>query len=298
LLPGLVDGDTSGLDDGVRQRFLVAGMSHLTAVSGANLAVVLAFVVFVGRWVRWGARVGAVVGLVATAGFVVLVRPDPSVLRAAAMGGLGLVGVVLRRPGAAVPGLAAGVFVLLVVDPGLAGSAGFALSALATVGLLLFGVAWRDRLRRCRVPAGLAEALSVPLAAQVACAPVIAGISGSVGVAAVPANVLAEPAVAPATVLGVGAAAVSPVSPWLAHALAWLAAWPCRWLVLVAGWSDRPASLVPWPSGTSGALLLAAALLAVLLLGTAHRVTGWALLALAAGALPAWLLTASWPHPT
>jgi hypothetical protein len=68
--------------------------------------------------------------------------------------------------------------------------------------------------------------------------------------------------------------------------------------VLVAGWADRPASLVPWPSGAAGGLLLAAALLAVLLLGTTHRAAGWALLAVAAGALPAWLLTASWPHPT
>jgi competence protein ComEC len=272
-------------------------MSHLTAVSGSNLAIVLGFVLVAGRWARLGPRVGAVVGMVATAGFVVLVRPDPSVLRAAVMGGLGLVGVVLRRPGAAVPLLAAGVFGLLVVDPELAVSAGFALSALATVGLLLFGVAWRDGLRRRGVPAGLAEAVAVPVAAQVACAPVIAGISGAVGVGAVPANLLAEPAVAPATVLGVGAAAVSPVSPAVAHLLAWLAAWPCRWLILVAGWADRPASLVPWPAGVGGALLLAVVLVAGLLIGSAHRLAGWTLAALTAGALAAWLLTAGWPRP-
>ncbi|MFC8618977.1 ComEC/Rec2 family competence protein [Micromonospora purpureochromogenes] len=74
------------------------------------------------------------------------------------------------------------------VDPDLAGDAGFALTVLATGGLLLLAPRWRDALRRRGIPAGLAEALAVPAAAQLACGPVVAGISGTVSLVAVPAN--------------------------------------------------------------------------------------------------------------
>jgi competence protein ComEC len=171
--------------------------------------------------------------VVALVGFVILVRPSPSVLRAAAMGGLGLLALATGRPRSAVPGLAAVIILLVLVDPQLAGEAGFALSVLATAGLLLIAPGWRDGLRRLRVPAGLAEAIAVPAAAQLACAPVIAALSGAVGLVAVPANLLAVPAVPPATVLGVAAALLSQVWPAGAELAARLAAWPARWPVLV-----------------------------------------------------------------
>ena len=135
-------------------------------------------------------------------------------VRAAAMGVIGLLALALGRARAAMPALAATVLVLVVVDPELAGDAGFALSVVATAGLLLLAPRWRDGLRRRAVyPAGLAEAIAVPAAAQVAVSPIIAGISGTVSLVAVAANLAAAPAVAPATVLGVLAAVVSPV--WL-----------------------------------------------------------------------------------
>src|SRR5207302_7871422 len=122
--------------------------------------------------------------------------------------------------------LAGATLVLVVIDPALAADAGFALSVFASAGLLLLAPVWRDALRRRGVRAGLAEALAVPAAAEVACAPVIAGISGTVSLVAVPANLLAEPAVAPATILGVATALVSPPWPSGAEFLAWLASWP------------------------------------------------------------------------
>src|SRR5205823_1489435 len=108
-------------------------------------------------------------------------RPSPSVLRAAAMGVLGLVALALGRPAAVVPALATAVTVLVVVDPQLAGDAGFALSVLATAGLLLIAPRWAAALRRRGVPGALADAVAVPAAAQVACAPLIAALSGTVG---------------------------------------------------------------------------------------------------------------------
>ena len=299
LLPGLVTGDTSNLDPAIVKDFTAAGMTHLTAVSGSNLAVVLGFVLLLARWSRAGPRVAAVTGLLGTVGFVILVRPDPSVLRAALMGGLGLVALALHRPRSSVPALAATTYLLLLTDPQLASQLGFTLSVLATLGLLLFAPAWRDALRRRRVPRGVAEVVAISVAAHVACAPVIAGYSGTVGLASIPANVLAEPAVAPATVLGVLSAVLSPVTPAGAHLLAWLAAWPCRWLVLVAHTAARvPAAVLPWPGGVAGGLLLAALLLGMVVAAghpTARRVVLVLTLAVVVGAVPVRWLAGGWP---
>ena len=118
--------------------------------------------------------------------------------------------------------------------PGLAADIGFGLSTFATAGLLLIAPHWRDALLRRRVPRGAAEALAVPAAAQVACSPLIAGFSGTVSIIAVPANLVAIPAVPAATILGVAAAVISPLWPSGAAFLAWLASWPARWLLVVA----------------------------------------------------------------
>jgi competence protein ComEC len=299
LLPGLVDGDTSGLDPGVADDFRATGMTHLVAVSGANLAIVGGLVLALARWCRAGPRLCALLCALAIAGFVLLARPTPSVLRAAAMGGLGLLALALGRSRSAVPGLAVAVALLVLADPELAGDAGFALSVFATGGLLLLAPGWRDALRRARVPAGLAEALAVPAAAQVACAPVIAGLSGTVSLVAVPANLLAEPVVAPATVLGVLAAVLSVPWPAAAGFVAWLGSWPARWLLVVAGHgAQAPAGVLPWPTGTTGALLLALLLGGALLAARrpAVRVLA-AVCAVAAvlGAVPVVVVTPGWP---
>lgn len=299
LLPGLVVGDTSRLPDSVREDFLATGMTHLTAVSGSNVAIIVGAVLLLARWGRAGPWLAAGLCVVALVGFVILVRPSPSVVRAAAMGAIGLAALAAGRPRAALPALAAAVTVLVLVDPELAGDLGFALSVLATGGLLLLAPRWRDALRRRRVPAGVAEALAVPAAAQLACAPVVAGISGTVSVVAVPANLLVVPAVAPATVLGVVAAALSPLWSAGAEFLAWLASWPAWWLVTVAYYGARvPAGGLPWPAGVGGALLLAGLTLA-LLVAVRRRVVRRlvAVIAVAAvlGALPVRLVAAGWP---
>lgn len=299
LLPGLVDGDTSGLDPGVAADFRTTGMTHLVAVSGANVAIVLSAVLLLARWCRAGPALAALLCALALVGFVILARPSPSVLRAAVMGGLGLVALALGRPRAAVPALAATVIALLLVDPALAGDAGFTLSAFACAGLLLVAPPIRDALRRWGIPAGLAEALAIPAAAEVACAPVIAGLSATVSLVAVPANLLAEPAVPPATILGVVAAVVS--APWPAGAafLAWLGSWPARWLVAVAHTgASAPDAVLAWPGGAGGALLLAA------LLGVAwwagrrpwvRIVVGVCAVAAALGAVPVQVAAPGWP---
>lgn len=301
LLPGLAIGDVSRMDPAVEEDFRATGMTHLTAVSGSNVAIVCAIVLLLTGWCRAGPRTAAALSVAALVGFVILVRPSPSVLRAAVMGGLALMALASSRPRAAVPGLAATVYLLIVIDPELATDAGFALSVLATAGLLLLAPRWRDALRRRGVPPGVAESIAVPAAAQVACAPVIAAMTGTVSLSSVPANLLAAPAVAPATILGATAATISPLWPGAAEFLAWLGGWPARWLVWVAHWgAGLPGGTAAWPGGTSGGLLLAGAL-GVLLVLTRHRlvrkVLAVAIAAALLGATGARTATPGWPPP-
>jgi competence protein ComEC len=264
LLPGLVVGDTRGMDPVLEEDFRRAGLAHLTAVSGANVAIVLAGVLWPLRRRVVDRRVQAVVAGLALVGFVVLARPSPSVVRAAAMGAVTLLALASGRPRAALPALGAAVCALLLLDPGLATDPGFTLSVCATAGIVLLAPGWSAALRRrgCWVP--LADAVAVSAAAGLVTAPVVAGLSGTVSLVSLPANLLAAPAVPVATVLGLGAAATGVPMPALADALVWLAGWPTRWLVLVAGRAaDVPDGATAWPAGTGGAVLLTLALMAV-----------------------------------
>ena len=263
LLPGLVVGDTRALDPVLAGEFKRAGLTHLTAVSGANVAIVLTGVLWPLRRRTVDRRVQVVVAGPVLTGFVVLAGPSPSVVRAAAMGAVTLVALAAGRSRAAVPALAAAVCVLLLSDPGLARDAGFALSVAATAAIVLLAPGWSRRLRERSWPAVLADSVAVSAAAGLATAPIVAGLSGTVSLVSLPANLLAAPAVAPATVLGLLGTVVGPVAPGLADGLVWLAGWPVRWLVVVA----ERAAAVPdaaggWPAGMTGAVLLALLLLA------------------------------------
>ncbi|MDQ1677716.1 MAG: competence protein ComEC [Actinomycetota bacterium] len=299
LVPGLVIGDTSRLDPAVEESFRATGMTHLLAVSGSNCAIVVGAVLVLLRALRVHPRVAAAIAGAALVGFVVLARPSPSVLRAAAMGTVALVALGVGRPRAALPALSTAVAGLLLLDPGLARSPGFALSALATLGLVVLAPRWRDALQTRGVPRPAAEALAVPAAAQAACAPLLAALFGGVGLVAVPANLLAVPAVAPAAVLGVAAAVVSPVAPPVAAGLAWLASWPAWWLVEVARTGAAvPGGTLPWPTGAWGGLALAAVLLvaaAAARIRAVRRIAVAVVAAVVLVALPIRVVAPGWP---
>jgi competence protein ComEC len=299
LLPGLVDGDTSNLDPVLAERFKLAGLTHLVAVSGTNCSLVVGAALLVLRRARARPWFAALVGAAVLAMFVVVARPSPSVLRAALMGAIALVSLATGRPRAALPALSAVVLALLVWDPTLSGSASFAMSALATAALLVIAPTWAAALRARRVPIGIAEAVAVAAAAHVVTAPVIAAISGRVSLVAIPANVLAEPVVAITTIVGFLAALIAPL--WLpaGAALAWIAGWPCRWLVRVADFfGGLHGATIPWPGGMSGGLallVLVAGVGAIAMRAGARRVLA------AAGAtslvvlIPVRAVTSGWP---
>lgn len=271
LVPALVMGDESGLSAELTEDFEITGLTHLSAVSGTNLTLLLAFVLPLARLLGVRARGLTVVGLAMVVVFVVLARPQPSVLRAAAMGLVALAAMTggggRRR---AVRSLSVAVIGLLLLDTSLARSAGFALSVLATAGIVLLGPVWRDALAAW-LPIRLAEAISCPLAAQLACTPVVAWLSGQVSLVAVAANLLAGPAVGPATIAGFGAAGVALLSADLARLAGWLAGWPARWIILVAEQgAELPGAASAWPATVIGVGVLA--LLCVVLIAGLHRV--------------------------
>ncbi|MEU7482734.1 ComEC/Rec2 family competence protein [Streptomyces sp. NPDC042319] len=273
LLPGLVVGDTSRVTPELDDAFRATDLTHLLAVSGSNLTIVLALLIgpphLAVRAERRGIaprlglslRTTAVIGGAVALAFVVVCRPDPSVLRAAACGLITLLAIGSGRRRTLLPALAAAVLLLVLYDPWLARSYGFLLSVLATGALLTLAPRWSAALQRRRVPPRLAEVIAAAAAAQAVCAPVIAVLAARVGLVAVPCNLLAEVAVAPATVLGFAALAVAPVLPPLATALAWCAGWPAEWIAVIARTGAAlPGAEFGWPGGWTGGFLLAAAI--------------------------------------
>ena len=262
LIPGLAVGDTSAVPIELDAAMKQSSLSHLTAVSGANCAIVvgLAFGTVAAAGGSRRARVAA--GMIALAGFVLLVTPEPSVVRAGTMAAIAMMGVLLGRAGAGAALLALAVTVLLVADPWLAGSLGFALSAVATGSLLLFARPLADGLTR-RMPRALAVGLSVPLAAQLACGPLLVAITPSVPLYGIVANLLAAPAAPVATVVGLAACLTAPL-PWLQSGLTAIAWLPAAWIAGVAHtFSALPGAQVPWLEGPIGVAALAIVSLAI-----------------------------------
>jgi competence protein ComEC len=267
LLPGLVDGDTSQLDPVLKERFRVAGLTHLVAVSGTNCSILIGVVGMVLRRLRASPKTIALIGGLALIAFVLVARPSPSVLRAAVMGAIALIGLATGRQRSAVPALAAAVLALLLWQPTLATDLGFALSVSATAALLLVAPGWVRAAQARRLPVGLAEPIMVAAAAHLVTAPIIVAISGQFSLVAIPANVLAEPVVTAATILGVLAAALSVLWMPAAVLFAQLAGWPCRWLVLVAErFGSASGASLPWPTGLRGSALLVGLCLGLLAL--------------------------------
>lgn len=200
LVPALVDGDETRITDEIEQDFRRSGLTHLMAVSGTNLTIVLAVMMALAR--AAGVRRGGlwIVGALSILAFVLLARPEPSVVRAAAMGAVGIAALGFGARGG-LRALCWAVVGLLFLDPWLSRSAGFILSVCATAGILVLAPLFARRLETW-MPRWCALALAVPLAAQLACTPAVTALSGEVSLVAVFANLLAAPAVAPATIAG------------------------------------------------------------------------------------------------
>ena len=235
LIPGMILGDTSLQSQNFAIQMRRSGLSHLTAVSGANFAIVSALVLWISRLIFKR----LIIQLLTTSAFLVifllLVRPSPSVLRAGVMAAVILLARATGNRRNASSALAAAITALLLLDPFQSHDPGFVLSVLATGGLIFLAPEITSRLRTW-LPGWLAEILAVSLAATVLCTPYILFLSGEISALTVLFNVLVAPAVAPITILGFLSVILLPIS-WLSSLLLTLAASLAKWIVLVASFS-------------------------------------------------------------
>jgi competence protein ComEC len=235
LIPGMVLGDTSLQSATFKNEMRRSGLTHLVAVSGANFAIVSTFILYLMQFIfrKIPLRLGATaIFLIA---FIALVRPSPSVLRAAAMAAVLLVAQGTHRGRDSLPALGFAIAAVVVADPWQVRDPGFALSVLATAGLLIAAPRLVEKFSSV-MPKPLAIVIATPLAATLFCAPVIVAISGQLSLLSIVANVLVASAVAPITIVGFVAALISPVLPALSQLLLWcvkpLAAW-VAWIASV-----------------------------------------------------------------
>jgi competence protein ComEC len=219
LVAGFVLGDTRELPRDVELAYRDAGLSHLLAVSGANVAFALVLVAPLLRRLPLPGRCAT--GLTVVLVFATMTRFEPSVLRASALASAAMFADVVGRPVSRARLLALAIIACLLVDPFLLQSAGFVLSCAASAGIALLA---RSIAARVRGPVMLRDALGVSLAAQVGVAPVLLARFGSLPALAPIANLLAAPAAEPLGVLGLAGGGVAgllaPSAPMLANVLA------------------------------------------------------------------------------
>jgi len=255
LLSGLVLGDDRDQPPELDEAFERAGLTHLLAVSGQNVAFVLTVAAPLLSRLRLRPRLLA--SLAVLAFFALVTRFEPSVLRAVAMASAAALAATAGRPATSLRLLALAVMGLVAIDPLLVYQAGFQLSVLATAGIVVLA---GPLARRLPGPAWLTLPLSVTLGAQVATAPLLARYFGGVPLAAVPANLLAGPVAGAAMIYGMAGGVVAgvlgeligPAPAALVHVPTGLLLW---WLAGVARWAaDLPLGQVGFPA----AVLLAA----------------------------------------
>ena len=236
LIPGMIIGDTSLQTPAFTEHMRRAGLSHLTAVSGANFAIVSSLVFLVSRRIVSGILPRIVVTSTFLILFLLLVRPSPSVLRAGVMAGVVLVARASGNSRNSVTALAAAISLLLLVDPFQAHDPGFILSVLATSGLIFIAPILTEKLIRY-LPESIAEMISVPCAATIACTPYLLVLAGEISTLSIFFNVLVAPLVAPITILGFLSLLAMPITP-LSNVLIWPAHMCAQWITTVALWSD------------------------------------------------------------
>ena len=260
LVPGMAIGDDRGMPADLSDAMKKTSLTHLTAVSGSHIVIILATVTLVVP-ARRPLRLASTILVLGT--ILTLVGPEPSVVRSVCVAAVAALGLILGRDGQSIAALCAVVIATLLIDPWAARSYGFALSVLAALAVVGPAAALVRRCRRrIRGDTGvgkalrrLAEMVCVPAFAELATAPLIVSLSGNVPVWGIVANVLAEPAVPVATVSGLTGALVSPLSIRAASACAVVASWATAWIAGTARMcASLPGNGVYVPGGSSTVL--------------------------------------------
>lgn len=255
LVAGLAIGEIGGLSAELEQQMRTVSLTHLVAVSGSNCAIVVGMVYLMAVGLGLGSTGRSVMSFGALIAYILLIGPDPSVLRAGVMAASVIFMIALGRRTWALNALAIAALILLISDPWLAVEYGFGLSVLATAGILILAPALTTKLSE-KMPTPLAIGLSVTLAAQLFCLPLLMQLQPGIPSYSVIANLLAGPMVAPVTVLGMVALVLTPVLPGLVGPISFVASLGTWFIEAVAiFFSELPIAYFPWATGIPAAIL-------------------------------------------
>ncbi|MEY4313953.1 MAG: hypothetical protein RIS93_533 [Actinomycetota bacterium] len=233
LIPGMVLGDTSLQNSVFADKMRRVGLSHLTAVSGANFALVASFLLWLLQFIVAKIQIRIQIVTLILILFIFLVRPTPSVLRASVMTGVLLFAKQRGEKSTGIPALGCAIALLILLDPFQAIDPGFSLSVLATAGILILSPVIKYKLESYIKHEWLIEAISIPLSATIFCIPIIVLLSSQLSLITVPANILVAPVIAPITVLGFIAAVFSPFIPTISTILLFIATLIANWIVTI-----------------------------------------------------------------
>ncbi|HEY3961004.1 MAG TPA: ComEC/Rec2 family competence protein [Gaiellaceae bacterium] len=268
VLEGILLGDATQLDSGLKTSFQRSGLYHLLAVSGENVVLLAAGVLGLGWLLGVPRAVGHVGALAAIVAYVLAVGPQPSVIRAAVSGGAVSIAWLLGRQRDQWHILLLAAIVLLAWNPYTVYDAGFQLSFAAVVAIFVFARPLLAKLEGYPGGRRLHAVIAISVACSVVTAPLLALQFGRVPLLGVVANALAEVAVGPLLAFAFAGAVLQPIAPQLALVIAWLNGWIAAYIALCA----RVVAAVPFAQVTGRGAAVAAG---VLLIAAAYAWRRW-----------------------
>ena len=234
LIPGIVLGDISLQSDWQTFEMRNTGLSHLTAVSGTNFAMIAGFIIWLIGFIRLPITARYLIVSSVLIFYIFIVRPSPSVLRAAIMTGVYLFASLIGEKSKSLAALGLAISALIIFDPFQANDPGFTLSVCATLGLITLAPILNEKLAYLVRSKLLAQSLSIPISATFFTLPVIVVLSNKFSPFSVIANLLTAVVIAPITVLGFMAAILAAQFPAISSFIIWLISPLSSWIVVVA----------------------------------------------------------------
>ena len=243
--------------DRVQEDFRRAGIMHLMAVSGGHFALIGVMVRRLSVRLRIWRQLAAILQIGSYTLLASAMYPSDSVRRALIMGSLISLAWLKGRPSQALSALCWTVIAVLLVDPQMSRSFGFALSCAAVLGIVLCGTSIARPLSVV-MPVWLAQAIAMTLSAQLFTLPIQVLMQPELPVFSIPANLLVAPFVDAATITGLVGLVLAPVSGAIAYGFVWISsmmtavmAWCAQWL------GGGSMATVPWSGGVGGACAMA-----------------------------------------
>lgn len=212
LLNGMLIGYREGLDKNVQSAFSEAGITHIMAVSGANIAFIIFPLLFLFKKMRVGSRMSYLITLGVLVLFVYVTGFEPSVVRAVLMAGIVLLGKILLREADIFTSLSLAAILMLLHNPLLLSNIGFQLSFAATLSLVLFYPPIKEKIQHRCLPDFIADVLAATLAAQIGVLPISVYHFNQISIISILSNLLVVPLTQLITILGFAMAIIGQVS--------------------------------------------------------------------------------------